>query len=81
VGDPNLRQHFAVNQLGRVPGECGCVGAKCFGDLVKYVSLEEGVVKMAVWAKKTGARQGKLFAGIEVRKNLPSSWAALERSS
>jgi UDP-glucose 4-epimerase len=50
---------------------------KYFGDLIKNVSLEEGVAKMAAWAKKTGARQGKPFSGIEVRKNLPPSWAAL----
>ncbi|MGD1087172.1 MAG: NAD-dependent epimerase/dehydratase family protein [Verrucomicrobiota bacterium] len=50
---------------------------KYFGDLIKNVSLEEGVAKMAVWAKKTGARQGKPFEGIEVRKNLPASWTAL----
>lgn len=49
-----------------------------FGDLIKNVSLEKGVANMAAWAKKNGARQGKPFAGIEVRKNLPPSWAALE---
>ncbi len=53
---------------------------KYFGDLIKNVSLEEGVGKMAAWAKKAGARQGKPFQGIEVRKNLPSSWAALEKT-
>ena len=52
-----------------------------FGDLIKNVTLTEGVAKMAVWAKKTGARQGKPFEGIEVRKNLPKSWAALEKSA
>ncbi len=52
---------------------------KHFGDLIKNVSLEEGVVRMAAWAKKAGARQGKPFEGIEVRKNLPKSWAALEK--
>jgi UDP-glucose 4-epimerase len=50
-----------------------------FGDLIKNVPLEEGVRRMAAWAKKTGARQGKPFEGIEVRKNLPQSWAALEK--
>jgi UDP-glucose 4-epimerase len=54
---------------------------KHFGDLIKNVSLEEGVVKMAAWAKKAGARQGKPFKGIEVRKNLPKSWAALEKTN
>jgi UDP-glucose 4-epimerase len=52
-----------------------------FGDLVQNVPLDEGVGRMAVWAKKTGARQGKSFAGIEVRKHLPASWAALERQA
>jgi UDP-glucose 4-epimerase len=52
---------------------------KHFGDLIKNVSLEEGVAKMATWAKMAGARQGKPFEGIEIRKNLPPSWAALEK--
>ena len=52
-----------------------------FGDLIKNVPLEEGVAKMTAWAKKAGARQGKPFEGIEVRKNLPSSWAALEKKA
>src|ERR1700722_19636723 len=51
---------------------------KHFGDLIKNITLEEGVAKMAAWAKEAGARQGKPFEGIEVRKNLPASWAALE---
>jgi UDP-glucose 4-epimerase len=51
-----------------------------FGDLIKNVTLTEGVAKMAVWARKTGARQGQPFQGIEVRKNLPKSWAALEKN-
>jgi UDP-glucose 4-epimerase len=53
---------------------------KHFGDLIKNVPLEEGVARMAAWAKKAGARQGKPFEGIEVRKNLPPSWAALSKS-
>jgi len=48
-----------------------------FGDLIKNVSLEEGVNQMAVWAKKVGARQGQPFSGVEVTKNMPPSWAKL----
>ncbi|MGH7941545.1 MAG: NAD-dependent epimerase/dehydratase family protein [Limisphaerales bacterium] len=48
-----------------------------FGDIIKNVSLDEGVAKMAAWAKNAGARQGKPFEAIEIRKNLPPSWAAL----
>jgi UDP-glucose 4-epimerase len=50
---------------------------KHFGDLIKNVSLEDGVTRMAAWAKKAGARQGKPFEGIEIIKNLPPSWSAL----
>jgi hypothetical protein len=30
---------------------------------------------------KAGAPQGKSFAGIEVSKNLPLSWAVLEKGN
>jgi UDP-glucose 4-epimerase len=50
---------------------------KYFGDLIKNVPLEEGVNRMAAWAKKVGARQGQPFAGVEVHKNMPPSWARL----
>ena len=54
---------------------------KHFGDLIKNVSLEDGVARMAAWAKNAGARQGKPFDGIEIPKNLPPSWAALSKKS
>jgi UDP-glucose 4-epimerase len=38
-------------------------------------SLEDGVKKMAIWAKKEGAKQSKKFENIEILKNLPPSWA------
>jgi UDP-glucose 4-epimerase len=37
--------------------------------------LEEGVRRMVQWAKKAGVRQSKEFSDIEIRKNLPPSWA------
>ena len=50
--------------------------AAYFGDLVKGIPLEEGVRRMADWAKKSGSRSTSDFAAIEVAKNLPPSWAA-----
>jgi len=38
------------------------------------VSLEEGVARMAAWAREAGARQSKSFDDIEIEKNLPPSW-------
>lgn len=39
-----------------------------------FVSLEEGVTRMATWTRKVGARQSKEFMDIEVRQNLPAGW-------
>ena len=39
------------------------------------VQLEEGIARMAAWAQKVGAKSSKRFEEIEVRRNLPPSWA------
>jgi UDP-glucose 4-epimerase len=38
------------------------------------ISIEEGVARMAEWAKRVGPRKSKPFGNIEIRKNMPSSW-------
>ncbi len=38
------------------------------------ISLEEGIGKMAEWAKEHGARESSIFDNIEITKNLPPSW-------
>ena len=38
------------------------------------VPLEEGIRRMAKWARAVGARNSKSFQGIEISKNLPPSW-------
>lgn len=37
-------------------------------------SLNEGVKKMAEWARKVGPRKSQEFQKIEIRKNLPEGW-------
>lgn len=45
------------------------------------IPLEEGVARMAQWARRVGARQSNTFRGVEVLRNMPPSWkAALEHS-
>jgi UDP-glucose 4-epimerase len=44
-----------------------------FGDY-KTTTIEEGVSRMAAWAKTTGIRKSKEFENIEILKNLPASW-------
>ena len=47
-----------------------------FGDLIEDVPLQQGIGRMAEWARRHGARQSRKFDNIEVRRNLPPSWAA-----
>jgi UDP-glucose 4-epimerase len=43
------------------------------------IPLDEGVARMAHWAREVGARKSSTFRGVEVLRNLPPSWkAALE---
>lgn len=49
---------------------------KIFGERAK-TSLETGIHSMAQWVKAHGARESSIFENIEIRKNLPLSWAAL----
>jgi len=38
------------------------------------VSLEDGIRRMAAWAKRHGSRESSAFSAIEISKNLPPSW-------
>jgi UDP-glucose 4-epimerase len=46
---------------------------------VPNVALDEGVARMAAWAKRVGSRSGKPFEGLELTRNLPSSWARMAK--
>jgi UDP-glucose 4-epimerase len=77
---PNIRHLEARNEVVHAYSSHAKVQG-AFGDLMKNVPLATGIQRMAAWAKQAGPRQGQAFRGIEVRKNLPPSWAALERES
>ncbi len=46
---------------------------RVFGDATG-ITLQQGIAKMAAWAKKTGARQGQEFENIEITEKLPDGW-------
>lgn len=48
--------------------------AKRVFDLIKPVTLKDGISRMAAWAKKAGPRESKPFENIEIAMNLPPSW-------
>lgn len=37
-------------------------------------SLDEGLARMAAWAREVGARQSQRFGNIEIPRGLPASW-------
>ena len=41
----------------------------------EHISLHDGVKRMADWVKVSGPKTPVVFENIEVRKNLPPSWA------
>ncbi len=45
------------------------------------VALEQGVARMAAWAKRVGVRKSSPFEEIEIPIKLPPSWAANETDS
>lgn len=45
-----------------------------FEDLIENVTLEDGLKKMATWAKRQEPRKTAAFDNVEVQKNLPESW-------
>jgi len=40
----------------------------------KQTSLEEGIKKMAIWARKNGVQKTPIFKNIELTENLPPIW-------
>jgi len=46
---------------------------KTFG-MAARVSLDEGLGRMAAWARKAGTRKSRRFEGIEVERGLPGIW-------
>ena len=56
---------------------CSHEKARRFFGEPKGLPLSEGLERMAEWARRVGARKSKDFENIEVRKNLPPSWAAV----
>ncbi|WP_442796333.1 NAD-dependent epimerase/dehydratase family protein [Pelobium manganitolerans] len=47
---------------------------KVFGGLIKSVTLEEGIARMADWVKNEGAKSTPKFGDIEVLEKLPNAW-------
>jgi UDP-glucose 4-epimerase len=76
-----LKVMNSKNEIQYLPARKEVVNAYSSHDKVKRVfnyeprvDLEEGVSRMAEWARTVGAKKGKAFSNIEVPRNLPDSW-------
>jgi UDP-glucose 4-epimerase len=56
---------------------CDDTKAKRIFGMKQAMGLEEGIGRMAEWAKVHGARESGVFQDIEVTKNMPPSWASV----
>lgn len=45
------------------------------------ITLREGIGRMAKWVKAHGARESCIFHNVEVKKNMPASWARVTRKA
>ena len=46
-----------------------------FGEYVQGIALEQGLARMAAWAKEKGAQTVRSRYDLEIRKQLPPSWS------
>jgi UDP-glucose 4-epimerase len=49
---------------------------RAYFDVPPDTSLDDGLARMAAWARRTGARQSQPFGNIEIPRGLPASWAS-----
>jgi UDP-glucose 4-epimerase len=70
--EPRIRFLPARNEVVHAFADHG-KARSVFGDH-PVTSLEEGVGRMAAWARRAGARKSRRFDNIEVALNLPPSW-------
>jgi UDP-glucose 4-epimerase len=45
------------------------------------ISLEQGIARMAAWARKVGARQSQEFNNIEITEKLPDGWGVKKKET
>ncbi len=70
---PNVEHLAARNEVVHAYSD-HAKARRFFGDRPP-VPLEDGIARMAAWARRVGSRESKAFQNIEIRRNLPAKWA------
>jgi UDP-glucose 4-epimerase len=76
-----LKAMNSISELEYLPARKEVVNAYSLNDKVNRIfsyeptiDLEEGIRRMAEWAKRVGAKKSKEFSNIEVSRNMPELW-------
>jgi UDP-glucose 4-epimerase len=75
--EPNIKYLNARNEALHAYSDHTKVH-KIFGNPTG-ISLEEGIARMAAWARRVGARQSQEFKNIEIAENLPDGWDMIKK--
>lgn len=70
--EPNIKHLRARNEVVHAYSD-HAKAYKTFGQ-GSGVSLEEGIGRMAAWAREVGARKSKEFENVEITEKLPEGW-------
>jgi UDP-glucose 4-epimerase len=74
MGYPCEVKHFDARNEVKVAFSDHSKAESIFG-MTNNTSLRDGIAKMASWVRKHGARESNIFDGVEIKKNMPPSWA------
>jgi UDP-glucose 4-epimerase len=75
--EPNINYLSARNEVLHAYSD-HTKAHRVFGDPTG-IDLQEGIARMAAWAKRVGARQGQEFENIEITEKLPDGWGIVRK--
>lgn len=74
MGVPRNIQHLDARHEVKHAWTSHDVCKELFGDLIRNTPLEEGIRRMAEWARRVGQREPSRFEAIEISRGLYASW-------
>ncbi len=77
--EPNINYLSARNEVLHAYSD-HTKAHRVFGDPTG-IDLQEGIARMAAWAKRVGARQGQEFENIEITEKLPDGWGIVKKEA
>ncbi|MBK9127271.1 MAG: NAD-dependent epimerase/dehydratase family protein [Phycisphaerales bacterium] len=74
MGAPISKVHLPPRNEVKIAFSDHSKARRVFGDR-PLITLHDGIREMAAWVREHGARESGVFKEVEVRRNMPPSWA------